>query len=246
VTRYNPFTKPSAKYSNGTFSIEPNPYQDVSDYKKLLSNERQEIEHLLNIDYLTWSNQAATSNAVLRTAEYIYESMHLEQNIDNLLLRHAPKPPQKPKQVSEVSKGMLDPYGRVIWDPAANQWTKRTGGVDPYGRAIWSPDSLGFIALTRVFDLLYSEIIADGRVPLIVVIPGPLDVDNYTKQYPRLYGTLLDHLKTKGYNYLDFLDPLVSLHKNDLSTDALFEQMHYRGSVNKELAVAIAKALHLP
>lgn len=120
------------------------------------------------------------------------------------------------------------------------------GGGDPYGRAIWNPDSPGFVALTRVFDLLFNEIIADGRVPLIVIIPGPLDVENYRKQRPRLYEALMDHFKTKQYRYLDFLDPLVAAHQGDLSYQALFHARHFLAPINKELAEATIKALPLP
>lgn len=249
LTPFNPFTKPFAKYSDGVFSIEPNPYQDLSDYGRLLTNERQEIERLLKIDYLTWSKQVATSNPVLRTVQYVYESMHVDRNLYGLFYRKVPKPPAKPKPTVDPATLVRDPYGRMVWDPEENRWTKKTektGGTDPYGRAIWNPDSPGFIALTHVFDLLYGEIIADGRVPFIVIIPGPLDVENHVMKYPRLYASLVDHLEAKGYHYLDFLDPLVARHKNDLSIEAIFVQSHYQGSVNRELAEEVIKALHLP
>ena len=213
----NPFTKPFAKYSNGAFSIEPNPYQDMADYTRLLGNERREIDRLREIDYLTWSNQAATSNPILRTAQYCYETMHLDRNIDSILGR----PYQKPS-------------------------VKRKRAVDPYGPAIWNSGSPGFTALMRVFDLYYNEIIADGRVPLIVIIPGPLDVEEYNKQLPRQYASLVDHLKLKGYRFLDFLDPLVTTHKDDLSYHTLFVEAHYQGALNKVLAEEIIKALNLP
>lgn len=238
VNPYNPFTKPFAKYSNGKFSIEPNPYQDPSDYRRLLSNEGPEIERLLKIDYLTWSKQAVTRDPVLRTAQYIHESMNLDRNIDSLLNRRRPKPP--------VQREMADdPYGSLTWDPSEGSWKLSDSAVDPYGQAIWKPGSLGFIALTRVFDLYYNEIIADGRVPLIVIIPGPLDVMNYRRRIPKLYESLMDHLKAKRYRYFDFLDPLVAMHKDNLAIKALFFQRHFPGSINRELAGEIIKALHL-
>lgn len=214
----NPFTKPFAKYSGGTFSIEPNPYQEISDFRRLLANERGEIERLLKIDYLTWSNQVPARNPILRTAQFIHEALHLDRNLDSLLGRPVRKAVRvKPKRIA-----------------------------DPYGRAFWDQESLGFKAVTRLFDRYYGEIIADGRVPLIVIIPGPLDVENYKNQVPRLYGSLIEHFKANRYRHLDFLDPLVTMHSDDLSTDALFVHMHYRSSVNKELAAAIIKALQLP
>ena len=246
LTPFNPFTKPFAKYSNGVFSIEPNPYQDISDFKRLLANEGPEIERLLKLDYLSWSNQASTRNPILRTTEYVVEAMHLDRNFTVMLGRAPPKSSPKVEPSDDPHSQSIDPYGRSTWDPKTKRWTKKPVSGDPYGRAIWDPDSLGFIALTHVFDLLYNEIIADGRVPLIVIIPGPLDVENYTKQLPRLYESLTDHLKAKKYRYIDFLDPLVASHKGNLSTEALYFVRHFRAPINKELATEIIKALPVP
>ena len=246
LTPYNPFTKPFAKYSQGAFSIEPNPYQDISDFKNLLAHEGPEIQRLLKVDYLTWSNQATTRNPILRTVQYVYEAMHVDRNLDSLLDPLPGVSPLERKKTVDPYKRAKDPYGRLIWDPAKESWSMTNGGGDPYGRAIWNADSPGFVALTRVFDLLVNEIIADGRLPLIVIIPGPLDVENYTKQLPRLYEALMDHFKTKQYRYLDFLDPLVAAHQGDLSYQALFHARHFLAPINKELAEATIKALPLP
>jgi hypothetical protein len=172
--------------------------------------------------------------------------MHLDRNIDGLLCRPPHKPPVKNKDASDPYAKARDPYGRLIWDPSSQRWTTSNGSVDPYGRAIWRPDSPGFIALTRVFDLFYSEIIADGRIPLIVIIPGPLDVENFVNERPKLYEALTDHFKAKQYRWFDFLDPLVAKHKDDLSYDELFVVRHFKGPINKELAGEVIKALGLP
>lgn len=245
VTMWNPFTKPFAKYSDGVFSIEPNPYQDINDYRKLLANEGPEIARLLKLDYLTWSHQVAARNPILHTAEYAYEIMNLDRSFDALLGR-MPKKVTKKKTAADPYAKARDPYGRILWDPAQQRWKRSEEHVDPYGRAIWRPDSLGFIALTRLFDLFYKEVIADGRVPLIVIIPGPLDVENHTKHLPKLYEALIDHFEVRHYRYFDFLDPLVAAHQDDLSPEALFVIRHYNSGLNKELAAEIIKALHLP
>lgn len=215
----NPYTKPFAKYFDSKFSIEPNPYQSLSEYQKLLNNETQELNRLREIDYTTWSSQIPTGNAVVRTAQYVYESMHLDRNVDRILNRPLRKT-QRQKMRSKL-----------------------TG--DPYGKSLWHPRSPAFNALTNLFDLYHSEIIADGRIPLIVIIPGPIDVENYSRGFPRQYDTLLEHLKTKGYRYLDFLDPLVEKHRDDLSMDALFIHTHYQGHINRELAQEIINELGL-
>lgn len=241
LTPFNPFTKPYARYSDGRFSLEPNPYQDISDYQKLLANEGPEIQRLLQLDYLTWSHQAVTHNPVLRTAAYVAEATQLERNLNALLHRPNPKPVAKPRRVTS----RVDPYGRLIWDKAEGRWSFSAAGVDPYGQAIWDVDSPGFIAITRVFDLLYQEIVADGRVPLIVIIPGPFDVENYRKHFPRVYESILEHLKARKYHYIDFLDPLVTVHKDDLSPKEIFTARHFQAPINKELAQTIINELHV-
>lgn len=243
LTQFNPFTKPFAKYVDGKFSIEPNPYQDISDFKKLLSNEKEEIERLLTLDYLTWSNQKLTRNPILRTVDYIYETMDVDRNIDGILGRtQVPKSTAKPKKSDEP----IDPYGRKIWDPENKRWSKKPREGDPYGKAIWDPESPGFIAVTKVLDTFYSDVLADGRVPLIVIIPGPLDVENHVKNLPRVYTALTEHLQAKNYRFFDFLDPLVKAHAADLSIDTLYFQRHFKAPLNRELAAEIIKELQLP
>lgn len=212
-----PYAKPFAKYSKRKFSIEPNPYQYISGYRTLLANESQELTRLRQIDYLAWSRQADTANPILRTMNFAWESLHVDRSIDSLLAR----PPRK--------TGL-----------------KQHHFTSPYGRAIWHPDSPGFKTLTRLFDLYHREVVADGRIPLIVIIPGALDVEHRNRQAPRQYASLVEHFKAKKFRYLDFLDPLAARHKMDFSYEALFVGTHYQGHVNKELAEEIIKALRLP
>ncbi len=213
----NPLTKPYAKFVDGKFSIEPNPYQSQDNFRTLLANERQEIERLIKRDYLTWSGQVSTRNAILRTAIFMNEALHLERNFRSLLTLPAEKVSNKPKRVG-----------------------------DPYGRAFWEPTSNGFRALTHVFDQYYSDVIADGRTPLIVVIPSPLDVDNHKNKLPRQYAALIQHFKAKGYHFIDFMDRLLELHKDDLSIGKLYPMNHFPASINLELADEIIKALPMP
>jgi hypothetical protein len=238
LTPYNPYTKPFAKLSNGRFSLEPNPYRDLSDYRQLMADDAAGLARLRKLDYLTWSNQEATSNPVLRTFDYVVEAMNLERNLDGLLNRAPRKPASRPAAPGKAA-GDSRPAS------TAGRWPPLKKGADPYGKAIWNPHSLGFEAITRLFDMYYSEVIADGRVPLIVIIPGPFDVENERKHYPRIYDALLDHFNAKGYHYLDFLDTLVAHHKNDFTFEALFGHCHFRGSTNKELALEIIRELHL-
>lgn len=238
LTPYNPYTKPFAKLSNGRFSVEPNPYRDLAGYRKLMANDTAELARLRQLDYLAWSNQEATSNPVMRTFDYVVESMNLERNLEGLLNRAPLKSSSKP--VSPGSKG-----NNSLLTSTAGRWPPLRKGADPYGKAIWNPHSLGFQAIERLFDLYYSEVIADGRVPLIVIIPGPFDVENERKHYPRIYDALLDHFRAKGYHYLDFLDTLVAHHKDDFTFEALYGHCHFRASTNRELAQEIIRELHL-
>ena len=213
-----PLTKPFAKYVEGKFSIEPNPCTSTADLVRLLGHESDELKKLLQLDYLTWGGRGGKSGPISRTAGYVWEVMRLENNVDTLLDHRLP----------------------------LGQFVTSILPLDPYGRDIWNPASPGFKAICAMFDRFHAQVVSDGREPLFVIIPGPLDVDDYRRDLPRQYAALVDHLEAKNFAFLDFLDPLVSKHRSDLSEDALFVRLHYRGHINKELAEAIIKALELP
>jgi hypothetical protein len=210
-----PFTMPYAKYVDGKFTIEPNPYSDVSEYRRLLDHEREELEKLRKLDYLTWSNQHDSPNPLMRTLNYIWEAREGRRNLDVLL-------------------------GRDV-DHSAG---KLRHGVDPYGQSIWHPRSRGFQAITRVFDTFYNEVLADGRVPLIVILPAATDVEDRKRGIAPNHGSLLKYLSSKGYRHFDFLDTLEKTRKGEeFSTEAIYVDTHFESVVNHELAQAIIKAL---
>ncbi len=211
-----PLTKPFAKIDNAEFLIEPNPYQEVDDYRKLLDNERDELGRLHQLDYLTWSRQRGSKNPIVRTAGYVWERRRMGVNLNILLNR-----------------------------PADDSHRKFRRSVDPYGSALWHPDSIGFQTITRVFDTYYKEVIADGRIPLIVVLPSAGDVERRGLGRPPKHTALLTHLDNMGYRYFDFLDSLEKIHKGKLSREAIFGRTHFNGETNKLLAKEIANALGL-
>ncbi|MBX7207668.1 MAG: hypothetical protein K1X78_05135 [Verrucomicrobiaceae bacterium] len=211
-----PLTKPFAKYDNGKFTIEPNPYHSLDDFKRLLADDRLELVKLQKLDYLTWSRQGGgPAGPISRTLLYVWDALRVDRSTDLLFDARLP--------LSSAVKSIIPP--------------------DPYGRDIWSPSSPGFKAICMMFDRFHEQIVADGREPLFVIIPGPMDVSDFTRQNPRQYLSLAAHFKSKGYAFVDFLDPLVSKHKADLSEDALFVRNHYQPPVNKELAAEIIKAM---
>ena len=211
-----PLTKPFAKYSDGVFSFEPNPYQDISRYKDLLADEPEELRKLFKIDYLTWSNQKASANPVVRTLHYVWERRRGPRNLALLL-----------------NRPVDDSFGRI------------RPGDDPYGPALWNPQSLGFQAITRVFDTFYEDVTGDGRTPLFVIIPGAGDVERRAEGYPPKEATLLAHLEEKGYPYFDFLDSLEKHRPDRLTQKDLFVNTHFNGETNKLLAEEVIKALNL-
>ena len=211
-----PLTKPFVRLrDDNTLAFEPNPYQSTDDYHRLLTNDREELAKLLQLDYLTWSRQKQTMNPVLRTLNYIIDTQQLDRNIDAMF------------------DGRL-PLGRAI---------QRFLPQDPYGRAIYSPKTDGFKAITALFDRYHNDVVADGRVPLIVLFPGPLDVMDYRQGEACQYAPLADYLRAKHYAVLDFLPPLLERHRKDLSTESLFVSSHYQGHINAEVATEVVKAL---
>lgn len=105
-----PLTKPYAKMINGRFSMEPNPFQDISDYEKLLANEAVELPRLEALDYPSWSNQHGSRNPVIRTLAYVMERGNVDENFALLLN-------QEEKEVVKKIRKVENPYGRAIWDP---------------------------------------------------------------------------------------------------------------------------------
>lgn len=212
-----PLTQPFAKVSNGRFSLEPNPYQALSDYERLLADEAGEIGRLYQMDYFTWSNQQGSRNPVLRTLRYVADKRDVGRNWDRLLGRPVDESPVKYRP-----------------------------GDDPYGISLWHPRSPGFQANAAVFDRFVSEVVADGRVPLIVFLPSAQDVEERAKGKPAKHGAMLKHLERQGYRFFDFLDSLSARYPDALKKERFYVNTHFNGETNRFLAEEIVKALALP
>ncbi|MGI9241038.1 MAG: hypothetical protein ACR2RV_09560 [Verrucomicrobiales bacterium] len=212
----NAFAKPYAKISDGELSIEPNPYQELSDYQRLLDNEEEEVRGLYELDYLVWSKQRYSKNPVVRTLGYVWERLDGYRNLDILLNRS-----------KDDRHGPFRP------------------GANPYGASIWHPESLGFQANAGVFDLFYNEVIADGREPIIVIFPSAGDVEHRMAGRPDKNIALTEHFDEKGYRYINLLDSLQAFHGDELSTETVFVRTHLNGGANKLLAEEIIKAFKL-
>lgn len=212
-----PLTKPFARIQEGELTIEPNPYQEISDYETLLTNQEEEISKLYEMDYFTWSNQKSITNPVLRTLNYIWEYRNGKRNLDLLL-----------------NRDVGEDFGRL------------KPGDDPYGNAIWHPLSLGFQTNAQVFDLFYQEVIDDGKIPLIVILPSAKDVEKRAEGRRPKHAALLEYLDRKGYTYFDFLDTLEEAHgRENLQPKDLYVNTHFNGEANKLLAEEIIEVLGL-
>lgn len=217
VDSASPLTKPFVRLRDGKLSLEPNPYKSADDYRRLLDNDREELDKLRRLDYLSWSREHPSTNPILRTLSYIVEANQLDRNFDSMFTGKLP--------LGNAIAAMLP--------------------QDPYGKAIYEPTSEGFAALTALFDRYHDEVVADGRIPLIVLFPGPLDVDDAREREPCQYASLTRYLRSKNYAVLDFLEPLIARHAKELNTQSLFVKSHYQPHINKEVAVEIIKALRI-
>ena len=88
-------------------------------------------------------------------------------------------------------------------------------------------------------------IIADGRVPLIVILPSAGDVEHRAEGRADENIALTKHFEEKGYLYINFLDSLEDVHKDKLSAKSVFVRTHLNGASNKLLAEEIIEALSL-
>lgn len=214
-----PMTKPFAKLTNDKFSIEPNPCQTIEQLQRIHDNEAEELPKLLKLDYLTWSGRQERGGAIARTFTFIYNTHELDRNLDALF--------------------------DYRWQ--AGNWVRSWLPRDPYGDDIWEKDSPGFQAVCVMLDVFAKQVIADGRKVLFVIIPGPQDVFDFSKNRPRVYANLINYLNTSKLPHIDFLDPLVKRHPNELKEESsLFVNKHYKPAINKELAQEVITALELP
>ncbi len=214
-----PMPKPFAKLTRGKFSIEPNPCRTLEDLRRIHDHELEELPKLLALDYLTWSGRQERGGSIGRAFTFIYTTREIDRNLDAIV--------------------------DYRWQAGAaiRSWLPR----DPYGDDIWEKDSPGFQAVCAMFETFSKQVAADGRKVLFVIIPGPQDVFDFSKRRPRVYENLIAHLQSAGVPHLDFLDPLVALHPDDLKDEAaLFVGKHYKPEVTKELAREIMKKVGLP
>jgi hypothetical protein len=116
---------------------------------------------------------------------------------------------------------------------------------DPYGRAIWHPDSPAFKANAAVFDLFCREVIADGRIPLIVILPSEMDVRHRAEGVESAYGALRAHLQAKGHRHFDFLDTLERRYGKKLGNEKFYIGTHFNGATNRLVAEEIIRELGL-
>lgn len=210
-----PLAKPFARITNGVLSIEPNPFQDITDYERLLADEPAALQSLLQQDYTTWSGQGHCAHPVARTIRYIRESREVDRNVALLLNR-------------DLSKK------RAL-----------SARADPYGRSIWHPDSLAFQANAAVFELLCQEIEADGRIPLVVILPGLKDLEDRAAKRSADHSAKLAFLKSAGLRHFDFMDTLERLHPGELRKEKFFVRTHLNSYANELLAREIIDVLAL-
>lgn len=210
-----PLTKPFAKMTDGQLSVEPNPYQERARYEKLLANPEEELAYLYDLDFYSWSNQKRVTNPVLRTLGYVWERRNGDHNLDLLLGR------------AQEGFGPFRP------------------GNDPYGSSLWHPKSPGFQANVAVFDQYYADALADGREPLIVILPSGADVERRAEGKKPKHRALIEHLEQKGHRYFDFLDVLDREYGDKLDPEDLYVKTHFNGKTNKLLAEEIVKVLSL-
>lgn len=211
-----PFTKPFAKVANGIHSIEPNPYQTREDYVRLLGNEEEELAKLRELDFVAWSRQHASANPVARTLRYVMDRFEIRKSLALLVERDPEARPPRPDVDS-----------------------------DPYGESIWHPDSLAFQAVVGTFDLLHREIVADGRIPLFVILPSAQDVEERAGRVEPLHRELLAYFRERGYRHFDFLDTLEKRYGRRLGKQDLYVGTHFNGATNRLLAKQIIKALRI-
>lgn len=117
---------------------------------------------------------------------------------------------------------------------AINRRLERAGVVT---HGIYNVASPAFPLTVRIFDAFRQLVLDDGAVPVILIFPGKVDLQ---QESPR-YAPLLEHFRANGYHYID---PRESLQNSTLDRESLFmERGHYSPLANQVVAEAILEYL---
>jgi len=98
-------------------------------------------------------------------------------------------------------------------------------------------ESEAFGVTTATFDAFVSDVVRQGSVPIIVLLPHPGDIARQRKTGTRRYAPLVEHLRAKGYRYVDVLDWLAAHARNTAVRD--LAPTHYSPLGNILVAEAV-------
>ncbi|MDP6125688.1 MAG: hypothetical protein QGH20_08040 [Candidatus Latescibacteria bacterium] len=133
-------------------------------------------------------------------------------------------------------------WGVVDWLPSVQLLKFAIGAL--VGRpAVYSDESYNqrfeaFKVTTRLCDLFWKTAKGNGSIPIFVVFPDWTACHRHKSGGPTVYGSLLDHLRKKGYRYVDVLDAFIE-RAPDASVEELFIEArsgHYTPFINSFVA----------
>ncbi|HEY6101666.1 MAG TPA: SGNH/GDSL hydrolase family protein [bacterium] len=70
----------------------------------------------------------------------------------------------------------------------------------------FNPDAEAFRVTAAILDLFVDTVAGAGSVPIILIFPAGRDIIRFRRTGSRQYTPMLEHIRAKGYRYIDLLD----------------------------------------
>ena len=91
----------------------------------------------------------------------------------------------------------------------------------------YNPRSEAYLLTLRIFDSFYRDVLADGGLPVIVVLPDLHDQRQSRDGRPRRYDPMLAYFRDRGYRYIDVIDAFKPVEKQYSLSDLTGEWGHF-------------------
>ena len=109
---------------------------------------------------------------------------------------------------------------KLLYYTMYNRYLEYSGRTIYDKNGAYNQNSEAFRICTKLFDEFYYSAQKNKSLPIIILFPGPSDVERYHKNRIKDYSPLIQYFNSRGYRYIDLLDAFekygVSSHSDDL------------------------------
>lgn len=125
---------------------------------------------------------------------------------------------------------------KILWSSYLGKFDGLVGGDGSY-----ITHSEAFRVTTGIIDLFVAEVIENGALPVVVVLPDESDLQAQRLGRPKRYEPLLEYFRIKGYRYIDAQDAFSKYYRHfDMKW---LVKVHYSPIGNEAVTRAILEYL---